>query len=157
VPYTRCYSAHTPEWTAPITDFSLSTDGMQMSASWASNAKYYKLRLYDPNNKKMAENTINKTSLTVTLPEKGTYTFWIRPMDNKKKEYVGPAIESLFVIDGIYSDLDQTNTTNTITLYDLLGNIIDIREDGNMQRLNFPQSGIYVLKTNEVKVMFLHK
>ena len=153
----ECYSAHTPEWTAPITDFSLSTDGMQMSASWASNAKYYKLRLYDPNNKKMAENTINKTSLTVTLPEKGTYTFWIRPMDNKKKEYVGPAIETLFVIDGIYSDLDQTNTTSTITLYDLLGNIIDIREDGNMQRLNFPQSGIYVLKTNEVKVMFLHK
>ena len=151
------YNIERPEWTAPITEFTLATDGMQMIASWASEAKYYKLRLYDPNNKKMAENTLSKTSLTVTLPEKGTYTFWIRPMDNKKKEYVGPVIETTFEIDGISSDVENTTTTSTIVLYDLLGNIVDIRTDGDIQQLNIPQSGIYVLKTKEAKVMFLHK
>ena len=151
------YNIERPEWTAPITEFTLATDGMQMIASWASEAKYYKLRLYDPNNKKMAENTLSKTSLTVTLPEKGTYTFWIRPMDNKKKEYVGPVIETTFEIDGISSDVENTTTTSTIVLYDLLGNIVDIRTDGDIQQLNIPQSGIYILKTKEAKVMFLHK
>ena len=151
------YNIERPEWTAPITEFTLATDGMQMIASWASEAKYYKLRLYDPNNKKMAENTLSKTSLTVTLPEKGTYTFWIRPMDNKKKEYVGPVIETTFEIDGISSDVENTTTTSTIVLYDLLGNIVDVRVDGDINQLNVPQSGIYILKTKEAKVMFLHK
>ena len=93
----------------------------------------------------------------LSLPEKGTYTFWIRPMDNKKKEYVGPVIQTIFKIDGISSDVEKTTTTSTIVLYDLLGNIVDIRTDGDIQQLNIPQSGIYILKTKEAKVMFLHK
>jgi hypothetical protein len=152
-----CYSIQRPEWAAPITDFSLSTNEMQMSASWTSEAKYYKLRLYDPSNKKMAENIITKTSLAVTLPEKGTYTFWIRPMANNKKDYVGPAIETPFIIDGIASDVDNTMLTNTVVLYDLLGNIVDMRKDGNIEQLNIPQSGVYILKTNKVNKVFLHK
>ena len=152
-----CYSIQRPEWTAPITAFTLSTDAMQMIASWTSEAKYYKLRLYDPSNKKMAENIISKKSLTVTLPDLGTYTFWIRPMANNKKDYVGPAVETKFIIDGTSSDAEHIQTTSTIVLYDLLGNIIDIRTDGNMHKLNIPQSGIYILKTNEAKVVFLHK
>ena len=152
-----CHAVQRPEWTAHITDFSLSTDGMQMTVSWASEAKYYKIRLYDSNNKKIADNTISKTSLTATLPDKGTYTFWIRPMDDKKKEYVGPVIEQTFEIGENPAGATNTIVNGRVILYDLLGNIIDVRTDGDINQLNIPQSGIYILKNSEAKVSFLHK
>ena len=151
------YSHERPEWTAPITDFTFQIDAMKMIASWTSDAKYFKVRLYDKNDKKIADNTISKKELTATMPELGAYTFWIRPMDNKKKEYVGPAIEKTFIIDGIPAGVDNTTTTGRVVLYDLLGNIIDTSTSGDVNQLNIPQSGIYIMKTNDAKVVFLHK
>ena len=151
------YSHERPEWTAPITEFTLSVDAMQMIASWICDAKYYKVQLYDKNNKIIANNITNKKSLTPTLPELGAYTFWIRPMDSKKKEYVGPAIEKTFIIDGIPAGVDNTTTTGRVVLYDLFGNIIDTNTSGDVNQLNIPQSGIYIMKTNDAKVVFLHK
>ncbi len=152
-----CYSVQRPEWTAPITEFTFSVDAMKMIAKWNSEATYFKVRLYDKNDKKIADNTINKKELTATMPELGAYTFWIRPMDNKKKEYVGPAIEQAFIIDGIPSAISNAIAAESAVLYDLFGNIIDVCPDGDINQLNIPQSGIYILKTDEAKVVFLHK
>ena len=151
------YAHLRPEWTAPITEFTFSANAMQMIAKWTSEAKYFKVRLYDKNNKKIADNIINKKELTATMPDLGTYTFWIRPMDNKKKDYVGPAIEKTFIIDGTPSAVTNTTITDAVVLYDLLGNIIDERKDGDINQLSIPQSGIYILITNDAKVVFLHK
>ena len=128
-----------------------------MIAKWASEAKYFKVRLYDEKDKKIADNTISKKELTATMPDLGTYTFWIRPMDNKKKDYVGPVIEKVFIVDGTPSGVTNTTATDAVVLYDLLGNVVDVRKDGDINQLNIPQSGIYILKTNEAKVVFLHK
>jgi hypothetical protein len=130
---------------------------MKMISTWTSTAKYFKVRLYDKNNKKIADNTINKKELTATMPELGAYTFWIRPMDSKKKEYVGPSIVTAFNIDGTPAGVDNTTTTGRVVLYDLLGNIIDTNTSGDVNQLNIPQSGIYIMKTNDAKVVFLHK
>lgn len=131
------------EWTAPITEFNFATNGMQMTATWTSDAPYFKVRLYDKNNKKIADNTINKKTLTATMPELGAYTFWIRPMDKNKKDYTGPAIEQAFVIDGTSSALDYTTLPATATLYDLLGNRI-----GTVQEAT-PSTGIYILVSEQ--------
>ena len=152
-----CYAIQRPEWTAPITEFTFNTDAMKMIAKWTSTAKYFKVRLYDKNDKKIADNTISKKELTATMPELGAYTFWIRPMDNKKKEYVGPAIEKAFIIDGTPAGVDNAVVTSGAVLYDLLGNIVDMRTDDDIHQLNIPQSGIYILKNQEAKVVFLHK
>ena len=151
------YSHERPEWTSPITEFTFSTDAMKMISTWTSTAKYFKVRLYDKNNKKIADNTISKKELTATMPELGAYTFWIRPMDSKKKEYVGPSIVTAFNIDGTPAGVENMIVTGGAVLYDLLGNIVDIRTDGDIHQLNIPQSGIYILKTQEAKVVFLHK
>ena len=151
------YSHQRPEWSAPITEFTFSIDAMKMTAIWTSTAKYFKVRLYDKNNKKIADNIINKQTLTATMPELGSYTFWIRPMANDKKDYVGPVIEKKFVIDGIQSGVDDVMTMGAMVLYDLLGNIVDVQKSGDINQLNIPQSGIYILKTNEAKAVFLHK
>jgi hypothetical protein len=152
-----CYAIQRPEWTSPITEFTFSTDAMKMISTWTSTAKYFKVRLYDKNNKKIADNTISKKELTATMPELGAYTFWIRPMDSKKKEYVGPSIVTAFNIDGTPAGVDNTTTTGRVVLYDLLGNIIDTNTSGDVNQLNIPQSGIYIMKTNDAKVVFLHK
>lgn len=152
-----CYAIQRPEWTSPITEFTFSTDAMKMISTWTSTAKYFKVRLYDKNNKKIADNTISKKELTATMPELGAYTFWIRPMDSKKKEYVGPSIVTAFNIDGTPAGVENMIVTGGAVLYDLLGNIVDIRTDGDIHQLNIPQSGIYILKTQEAKVVFLHK
>jgi hypothetical protein len=152
-----CYAIQRPEWTSPITEFTFSTDAMKMISTWTSTAKYFKVRLYDKNNKKIADNTISKKELTATMPELGAYTFWIRPMDSKKKEYVGPSIVTAFNIDGTPAGVENMIVTGGAVLYDLLGNIVDIRTDGDIHQLNIPQSGIYILKNQEAKVVFLHK
>ena len=138
-----CYAIQRPEWTAPITEFTFNTDAMKMIATWTSTAKYFKVRLYDKNNKKSAENIINKKTLTATMPELGAYTFWIRPMDKNKKDYTGPAIEQAFVIDGTSSALDYTTLPATATLYDLLGNRIGTVEEAT------PSTGIYILVSEQ--------
>ena len=151
------YSHERPEWTSPITEFTFSTDAMKMISTWTSTAKYFKVRLYDKNNKKIADNTISKKELTATMPELGAYTFWIRPMDSKKKEYVGPSIVTAFNIDGTPAGVENMIVTGGAVLYDLLGNIIDTNTSGDVNQLNIPQSGIYIMKTNDAKVVFLHK
>ena len=78
-------------------------------------------------------------------------------MDSKKKEYVGPSIVTAFNIDGTPAGVENMIVTGGAVLYDLLGNIVDIRTDGDIHQLNIPQSGIYILKTQEAKVVFLHK
>ena len=138
-----CYAIQRPEWTAPITEFTFNTDAMKMIATWTSTAKYFKVRLYDKNNKKIADNTISKKTLTATMPELGAYTFWIRPMDKNKKDYTGPAIEQAFVIDGTSSALDYTTLPATATIYDLLGNRI-----GTLQEAT-PSMGIYILVSEQ--------
>ena len=151
------YLQQRPAWEKPISELLFYKENMKMIAQWEGDAKYFKIRLYDQNNKRIADNTINKKNITATLPEMGTYTFWVRPMDNKKKEYVGPALERTFVIDGTSADTEMTYVQGSATLYDLLGNIIDTREDGNIDQLKVPHTGIYILKTNETKVVFLYK
>jgi hypothetical protein len=116
---------------------------MKMTATWTSDAPYFKVSLYDKNNKKIADNIINKKTLTATMPELGAYTFWIRPMDKKKKDYTGPAIEQAFVIDGTSSALDYTTLPATATIYDLLGNRI-----GTVQEAT-PSTGIYLLVSEQ--------
>ena len=137
------YAHQRPEWTAPITEFIFSVDAMKMIAKWASEAKYFKVRLYDEKDKKIADNTISKKELTATMPELGAYTFWIRPMDKNKKDYTGPAIEQAFVIDGTSSALDYTTLPATATLYDLLGNRIGTVEEAT------PSTGIYILVSEQ--------
>ena len=146
------YDLLRPDWTEPITEFSLGVDVMQMTATWATEAKYCKVRIYDQNNKKIAENTFTKKTLTAKMPELGTYTFWIRPMANNKKDYTGPAIQQTFLVDGTPATLHHITqpytTLHNTTLYDLLGNPVTTRHHTTP---HYPtlHPGIYILVTEQ--------
>ena len=124
-----------------------------MNVSWESEASYFKIRLYNKNDKKIAENTINKTTLTATLPEAGRYTFWVRPMNDDKKTYAGPAIEIPFIAD-ISSATDVVPLATEAILYDLQGNIVDKNENGNINQLQIPHKGVYILQTDTTRLIY---
>lgn len=146
------YAHQRTGWSAPITDLSLTTDAMKMLASWTSDANYYHVRLYNTkNNKRIADNIINKTSITATMPEKGKYIFWIRPMQDDKQNYAGPAVEKEFVIDGTPADLENNAISQTSTLYDILGNIVSIQHGDATNHLQVQHPGVYILITDHDK------
>lgn len=138
----------------PILNCQLTTDGLKMNVSWESEANYFKIRLYNKNNKKIAENTINRTTLSATMPEVGSYTFWVRPMKDDKKTYAGPAIEIPFKVD-ISSGTENIPTAIEGVLYDLQGNVVGTYQDGQIDQLQVPYSGIYILKTDTARLIYL--
>ena len=132
----------------------LTTEGLKMNVSWESEASYFKIRLYNKNDKKIAENTINKTTLTATLPEAGRYTFWVRPMNNDKKTYAGPALEIPFIAD-ISSEAEVIPIATEAILYDLQGNIVDKNKEGSIPLLKLPYRGVYILKTDTTRLILM--
>ena len=146
------YQHHRNDGT-PIHNCLLTTEGLKMNVSWESEASYFKIRLYNKNDKKIAENTINKTTLTATLPEAGRYTFWVRPMNDDKKTYAGPAIEIPFIAD-ISSATDVVPLATKAILYDLQGNIVDKNENGNINQLQIPHKGVYILQTDTTRLIY---
>ena len=137
----------------PILNCQLSTDGLQMNVSWESKAPYFRIRLYNDKDKKIAENIINRTTLSATMPEAGNYTFWVRPMNKDKKTYAGPAVEISFTAD-ISSNIDVIPATSGAILYDILGNIVDKSVDGDINQLQVPHKGIYILKTDTTRLIY---
>jgi hypothetical protein len=146
------YEHHRPEGT-PIYNCQLTTDGLKMNVSWESEAAYFKIRLYNKNDKKIAENIINRTTLTATVPEAGRYTFWVRPMNNDKKTYAGPALEIPFTAS-ISSGKELFSTATGAILYDLQGNIVDKCDECNINQLQVPYKGIYILKTDTTRLIY---
>ena len=146
------YEHHRPEGT-PIHNCQLTTDGLKMNVSWESEAAYFKIRLYNKNDKKIAENIINRTTLTATVPEAGRYTFWVRPMNDDKKTYAGPALEIPFTAS-ISSGTELFSTATGAILYDLQGNIVDKCDECNINQLQVPYKGIYILKTDTTRLIY---
>lgn len=135
-----------------IENLDVTVDKMDMSVVWESEANYFKVRLYDKNDKRMAENIINQKGIAVTLQTKGKYTFWVRPMQDNKQDYAGPAQEIQFTIDGKPATLDVTYTDSPIevAIYDILGNLI-LTSHSTTEALQTLKSGVYILVSDQSK------
>lgn len=135
---------HFPSIQMPITDFQFSLDGMQMTASWESDAPYFKLRLYDKRGKVIADNIIDKKTITAKMPEKGEYTFYLRPMLSDKKQFAGAAIIEGFVA-GTSTDIESITENTRAIVYDIMGNQVGVVKNGNIHQLNLLDKGIYII------------
>lgn len=135
-----------------IENLDVTVDKMDMSVVWESEANYFKVRLYDKNDKRMAENIINQKGIAVTLQTKGKYTFWVRPMQDNKQDYAGPAQEIQFTIDGkpATSDVTYTDSPIEVAIYDILGNLI-LTSHSTTEALQTLKSGVYILVSDQSK------
>lgn len=147
------YEHHRLEGT-PIYNCQLTTDGLKMNASWESKATYFKVRLYNKHDKKIAENIINRTTLSATMPEAGLYTFWVRPMNDDKKNYAGPALSITFEA-GASTGLESIIDKEQLTIYDIMGNKIGTILDGDIHSLDTPLKGMYIIVGNNVRKIYI--
>ena len=147
------YEHHRLEGT-PIYNCQLTTDGLKMNASWESKATYFKVRLYNKHDKKIAENIINRTTLSATMPEAGLYTFWVRPMNDDKKNYAGPALSITFEA-GASTGLESIIDKEQVTIYDMMGNKIGTILDGDIHSLDIPLKGMYIIVGNNVRKIYI--
>ena len=145
---------HLPSVQMPITNFQFSTEGMQMTATWESEAPYFKLRLYDKNNKVVADNTTNKLTITAKMPQKGEYTFYLRPMLANKIQFAGAPVIHTFVA-GASTDLQSITSQQQGVLYDIMGNKMGVIENGDIQSLNGTLKGVYILVGESSSKIFI--
>ena len=124
---------------------------MQMTSTWESQAPYYRVRLYDKEGKVVANNIINKKTITAKMPAEGEYTFYIRPMLEDKKQYAGEAKVISFVAR-TSTDTEIIDTPAHYDVYDVMGNRIShvIGEDYR----ELPH-GIYILVGENTKKIYI--
>ena len=102
----------------------------------------------------MAENIVTKKTITVTMPNKEKYTFYVRPMQNDKKQFAGAAEIRTFVA-GTSTDTENITENSQYCIYDLIGNkigTIDYKDNHKAQSL---QHGIYILVGKDSKKIFI--
>ena len=77
----------------------------------------------------------------------GTYTLWIRPVDEAQEYYIGAAVEAQFVISTTPTDITYIQEQQLLELYDVMGHLVDRKPSTDMRGWNVPTAGVYILKT----------
>jgi hypothetical protein len=98
---------------------------------------------------KAAEGIIDFKNVYIKL-EDGSYTLWIRPVDEAQEYYIGDAVEANFIIDTTTTGVENITSGEMIYLYDMLGRVVDSKMSNDPREFNVPQSGVYI--TNGKKV-----
>ena len=115
------YSGNTPEikgyvyeHTAGQTPVDYSIKNLQVTTNqdtvffnFESEAPYFHVKVTKENGDVAANGIIDFTNVYLANLENGTYTLWIRPVDEAKEYYIGDAVETTFTIQ-ITSDIDYS-------------------------------------------------
>lgn len=145
---------HDPVTHLPITSFDFNTEGLKMTATWQSEAPYFKVRLYDKKGKVIADNIINKQTITATLPTKDEYTFYLRPMQQDKVQFAGAA-KIITFIAGTSTNTETIEENAYYDIYDVMGNKFGFVSKTEEQKLQNLPKGIYILVGKSLKKIFI--
>ena len=157
------YSGNTPEikgyvyeHTAAPTTVDYSIRNLQVTTNqdtvffnFESEAPYFHVKVTKEDGTKAAEGIIDFKNVYIKL-EDGSYTLWIRPVDEAQEYYIGDAVEANFIIDTTTTGVENITSGEMIYLYDMLGRVVDSKMSNDPREFNVPQSGVYI--TNGKKV-----
>lgn len=129
------YLADPIEATFTIVDYSIynlsvTTKGSTVTSSWESKAPHFHVKVIDSNGQAIANNIIDAKTISVTDLADGTYTLWIRPVDEALEYYAGEAVEETFTI----------NSANTVdyAIYNL-----NVTTEGNIVHFSWESNAPY--------------
>lgn len=141
-----------------ITNLKVRTDGSTLYFSFESDAPYFHVRVIDVNENNVAEGIIDFKNVSVDDLSDGTYTLWIRPVDEAKEYYLGDAVETQFVINTTATGVEETHTQQPVQLYDLMGRLVDSKLSGDNRPFAVPASGVYIQRSNQqIKKIYINK
>ena len=82
-----------------ITNLQVRTEGSSVYFSFESDAPNFHVKVTSAAGETIAEAIIDFKSVSLEDLADGTYTLWIRPVDEAKEYYIGDAVEAQFTID----------------------------------------------------------
>ena len=90
---------HTRTTNYEITNLKVRTEGSNLYFSFESDAPNFHVKVINASGEAIADAVIDFKNVSVDDLTDGTYTLWIRPVDEAKEYYIGNAVEEQFTID----------------------------------------------------------
>ena len=139
-----------PEVDYSIKNLQVTTYQDTVFFNFESEAPYFHVKITKEDGTKAAEGIIDFKNVYIKL-EDGSYTLWIRPVDEAQEYYIGDAVEATFIIDTTTAVEDITSA-EMIYLYDMFGRVVDSKMSNDPREFNVPQSGVYIMNGEKVMI-----
>ena len=138
-----------PEVDYSIRNLQVTTNQDTMFFNFESEAPYFHVKVTDVNGETAANGIIDFTNVYVADLADGTYTLWIRPVDEAQEYYIGDAVEEQFEINTTATGIEDLEIQQTVVLYDLLGRLVDSKQSGDNRPFDVPADGVYIQRMGE--------
>ena len=138
-----------PEVDYSIKNLQVTTNQDTVFFNFESEAPYFHVKITKEDGTKAAEGIIDFKNVYIKL-EDGSYTLWIRPVDEAQEYYIGDAVEANFIIDTTTTAVEDITSAEMIYLYDMLGRVVDSKMSNDLRPFNVPQSGVYIMNGEKV-------
>ena len=137
-----------------IKNLQVTTNQDTVFFNFESEAPYFHVKITKEDGTKAAEGIIDFKNVYIKL-EDGSYTLWIRPVDEAQEYYIGDAVEANFIIDTTTTAVEDITSAEMIYLYDMLGRVVDSKVSGDARPFNVPADGVYIMNGKKVVVKSL--
>ena len=141
-----------PEVDYSIKNLQVTTNQDTVFFNFESEAPYFHVKVTKENGDVAANGIIDFTNVYLANLANGTYTLWIRPVDEAQEYYIGDAVEATFTIESTTTDIEDITSGEMIYLYDMLGRVVDSKVSGDARPFNVPQSGVYIMNGKKVVI-----
>ena len=138
-----------------IRNFTVTTEGSTAHFSWESDAPIFHIKITKDDGTTIANTLIDFKIARIEDLEDGTYTVWVRPVDEAQEYYIGDAVEATFTITTTETSIEDITVGEMIYLYDMLGRLVDSKMSNDTRVFNVPQSGVYIMNGKKVFVKSL--
>ena len=142
------YSHSTPK-NYEITNLQVRTEGSSVYFSFESDAPNFHVKITDQNGASIVNNIIDFKQAKLSDLADGTYTLWIRPVDEAQEYYIGDAVEEQFEINTTATGIEDLETQQTVVLYDLMGRLVDSKQSSDNRPFDVPADGVYIQRMGE--------
>ena len=134
-----------------IKNLQVTTNQDTVFFNFESDALYFHVKVTKEDGTKAEEGIIDFKNVYIVL-EDGSYTLWIRPVDEAQEYYIGDAVETTFTIDILDTGIEDSTISEMIYLYDLQGRLVDSKMSNETRTFNVPQSGIYIMNGKKTMI-----
>ena len=138
-----------PEVDYSIRNLQVTTNQDTVFFNFESEAPYFHVKVTDVNGEAAANGIIDFTNVYVADLADGTYTLWIRPVDEAQEYYIGDAVEEQFEINTTATGIEDLETQQTVVLYDLMGRLVDSKLSSDNRPFDVPADGVYIQRMGE--------
>ena len=138
-----------PEVDYSIRNLQVTTNQDTVFFNFECEAPYFHVKVTDVNGETAANGIIDFTNVYVADLADGTYTLWIRPVDEAQEYYIGDAVEEQFEINTKATGIEDLNIQQAVVLYDLMGRLVDSKQSSDNRPFDVPADGVYIQRMGE--------